>query len=148
MSTIREQIVAAIVTALTTGKPAGVPTPVRTRIDSPTADQLPALSVYQTDERVLEMLDPRPGRASRGPIKRRHIDVAVEVLTKAGGSAEADKAADPMLSWASESIAKAGAFGGLADDMAQELGTRFEYSSQAETSFCRATMVLRTEFQT
>ena len=43
MSTIREQIVAAAVLALATGAPTGVPAPVRTRLDSPSADQLPAL---------------------------------------------------------------------------------------------------------
>jgi hypothetical protein len=148
VSTIREQIVAAAAVALEAGRPGGVPAPVRTRIDAPTEDQLPTLSIYQIDERVSEMLDARPGRARRGPIKRRQIDVSVEVLTQGGASAEPDKAADPLLSWASQAMAEADTFGGLADDVAQEIGTKFEYSTQGETSFCRATMLFRIEFQT
>jgi hypothetical protein len=65
VSTIREQIVAAAVTALTTGRPAGVSLPVRTRIDSPDAEELPALTIYQALEKVEPMHDERLGRRSR-----------------------------------------------------------------------------------
>jgi hypothetical protein len=146
MSTIREQIVASAVEALATGAPFGVPAPVRTRIDSPSADQLPALTVYQAAETVEPMHDPRPNRAAHGPVVRRSVLVAVEVITKAGAGVEPDKAADPILAWATKAIGSAGTFGGLANHPANEVGTKFEYE-QGETSFCRATMTFRMQYQ-
>ena len=147
MSTIREQIVAAAVLALATGAPTGVPAPVRTRLDSPSADQLPALTVYQGIETVEPMRESKTGTASRGPIVRRSVLLSVEVLTKAEAGAQPDKAADPILAWATASLAAAGTFGGLANGPADEIGTKFEYE-QAETSFCRATQTFRIEYQT
>ncbi|MBU2499959.1 hypothetical protein KJ682_01385 [bacterium] len=146
MSTIREQIVAAAVLALATDAPVGVPAPVRTRLDSPGSDQLPALTVYQGAETVETMREAKTGTASRGPIVRRSVLVSVEVLTKAGAGEEPDKAADPILAFATTALAAAGTFGGFANGPADEIGTKFEYE-QAETSFCRATMTFRIDYQ-
>jgi hypothetical protein len=147
MSTIREQIIAAAVLALATDAPAGVPAPVRTRLDSPSEDQLPALTVYQAIETVDQMRDEKTGTRSRGPLLRRSLLVNVEVLTRAADGDEPDKLADPVLSWASSALAAAGTFGGLANDPVQELGTKFEYE-QASTSFCRSTQSFRINYQT
>lgn len=146
MSTVRERIVTSAVTALATDSPPGVPTPVRTRIDSPSADQLPALTVYQVAETVEPMHDLRAGRASRGPLVKRSVLVNVEVITRAGANEEPDKAADPILAWATRALGAAETFGGLANHPADEVGTKFEYE-QGETSFCRATMSFRIQYQ-
>lgn len=146
MSTVREQIVASVVSALATDAPQGVPVPIRTRLDSPSADQLPALTVYQASETVEPMHDPRVGRAARGPLVRRSVLVNVEVITKAGAATESDKAADPILAWATKSLGAAGTLGWLANHPADEVGTKFEYE-QGETSFCRATMTFRIQYQ-
>lgn len=147
MSTIREQIVAAAVLALATDTPQGVPAPVRTRLDSPTADQLPALTIYQGAETVEPMREVKAGAISRGAVVRRAVLLSVEVLTKAGAGQEPDKAADLILAWATAALAAAGTFGGLANGPADEVGTKFEYE-QAETSLCRATQTFRIEYQT
>jgi hypothetical protein len=146
VSSIREQIVAAAFTALTTGRPIEVPAPVRTRLDSPSTDQLPVFSVYQVAEAVEPERDRRTGSAARGPVVRRSLLLNVEVVTKAGAGEEPDKAADPILAWATKAIAAGGRFSGLANDPADEAGTKFEYE-QGETSFCRATMTFRFEYQ-
>jgi len=146
MSTIREQIAAAAVTALATGAPPGVPAPVRTRLDSPSADQLPALTVYQAAETVETMRDLKAGGVSRGPVVRRSVLLIIEVLTKAGAGEEPDKAADPILAWATKALGAVGTLGGLANHPADEVGTKFEYE-QAETSFCRSTMTFRIQYQ-
>ena len=147
MSTIRERIVAAVVTALATNTPTGVPAPVRTRIDSPSADQLPALTVYQAAETVEPMHDYKSGgRPMRGPVIRRSVQLNVEVITAAGAGEEPDKAADPILAWATKALGAAGTFDGLANHPADEVGTKFEYE-QGETSFCRATLTFRIPFQ-
>ena len=146
MSTIREQLVAAAVTAIATGAPPGVPAPVRTRLDSPAADQLPVLTVYQAAETVETMRDYKAGGASRGPVVRRSVLLNVEALTKAGAGEEPDKAADPILAWATKALGAAGTFDGLANHPADEVGTKFEYE-QGESSFCRATMTFRIQYQ-
>jgi len=158
MSSKREQIVAAVVTALGGGgKPAAVPAPVRTRIDSPDAEQLPALTVYQLAETVEPERPPRPQRSRRGPIVRRQVEVAVEVLTKASETTAADEAADAALVWATQALRARtptddpegafAAFGDLADEV-DELATKFEYEMRGETAFCRATQTWRIEYQT
>ena len=146
MSTIRERIVAAAVTALATDAPPGVPAPVRTRLDSPSADEIPALTVYQATETVEAMRDLKAGGVSRGPVVRRSVLLIIEVLTKAGAGEEPDKAADPILAWATKALGAAGTLGGLANHPADEVGTKFEYE-QAETSFCRSTMTFRFQYQ-
>ena len=146
MSTIREQIVAAAVTALASGAPPGVPAPVRTRLDSPSADDLPVFTVYQTGETVEPMRDLRAGGVSRGPVVRRSLLLNVEVLTKAGAGEEPDKTADPILAWATKALGAAGTFNGLSNHPADEVGTKFEYE-QAEASFCRSTMTFRIQYQ-
>ncbi|MFH1680360.1 MAG: hypothetical protein ABIH26_06920 [Candidatus Eisenbacteria bacterium] len=146
MSTIREQIVAATLTALATGTPPGVPAPVRTRLDSPAADQIPVLTVYQAAETVETMRDYKAGGASRGPVVRRSVLLNVEVLTKAGAGEEPDKAADPILAWATKALGAAGTLGGLANHPPDEVSTKFEYE-QGESSFCRATMTFRIQYQ-
>jgi hypothetical protein len=146
MSTIREQIVAAAVTALNTGRPSGVPEFVRTRVDSPSADQLPADTVYQAEETVETLHNYKEGRGSRGPVVKRFLLLKVEVVTKSGVGTEPDKAADPALAWASKALAAAGSLGNLAIRAPDELGTKFEYE-QGETSFCRATQMFRYQYQ-
>lgn len=146
MSTVRERIVVSAVTALATGAPPGIPAPVRTRLDSPTADQLPALTVYQAAETVETMRDFKAGGAARGPVVRRSVLLNVEVLTKAGAGEEPDKVADPILAWVTKALGVAGTFDGLANNPADEVGTKFEYE-QAETSFCRSTMTFRIQYQ-
>ena len=146
MSTIREQIVAAAVAALSTDRPDGIPAPVRTRVDSPAADQLPAFTVYQVAETVEPMRDSREGRAARGPVVRRWMQLNVEVITKAGPGTEPDKAADPILAWGIKALSAPGVFGALSNQAADETGTKFEYE-RGETSFCRATQTFRIAYQ-
>jgi len=146
MSTIREQIVAAAVTALNTDRPAEVPEFVRTRLDSPGPDQLPVNTVYQATETVEAMGESRARRTSRGPLVKRSVMLSIEALTKADGTTEPDKAADATIAWVTKTLAAAGRFNGLANDPADEMGTKFEYE-QGESSFCRATMTFNIEYQ-
>ena len=145
MSTIREQIVAAAFVAISTDVPGGIPAPVRTRLESPNAEQLPAVTVYQGREIVDPTRDEKEGRTSRSVIVRRALELHVETVVKAEGVA-ADALADPMIAWATSSLVGAGTLGGLADDPADEMGTVFEYE-RAEFSFVRARTTFRFKYQ-
>lgn len=146
MSSLRERIIQAAVTALNTDRPSGVPEFVRTRLESPTAEQLPAATVYAKKEETDRMRPVREGRTSRGPIVKRTLQLHIESLTAHVGSDTPDALADPILCWAVQAIGNAGTFSGLANDPADEEETTFEYE-QADHSFCRATLVFAIEFQ-
>ena len=147
MSTIREQIVAAAFTAISTDVPSGVPAPIRTRLASPSAEQLPALTVYQGREIVDPLLEDKEGKASRTKHCRRALDLHVESVVLGTGDA-ADIAADPLIAWATKSIVGAGKLpGNLANDPADEAGTVFEYE-QADFAYVRATTTFRFHYQT
>lgn len=147
MASIREQLMAAIVTALNTDRPGDVPAFIRTRIDSPDPDQLPVNSVYQASETTETQHAAKEGIARRGPLLQRSLEFNIEVITRATGGDEPDKAADPTLVWITKTL---GAFpagrGELANAAPDELGTKFDYE-RATDSFCRATMGWRVEYQ-
>lgn len=146
MSTIRDQIIQAVITALETDAPEGIPAPVRTPLDSPSAAQLPALTVYQLREIVAPMRDKTTGAAMRGPVVRRVLDLNIEVIGAWPG-AGADAELDPILAWITSSVVGAGTFDGLADNPADEAGTAFQYE-QGQLSLVRAIVGFRFEYQT
>lgn len=153
MSTIREQITTAVMEHLAAvSRPAEIPAPVRTRLESPKPSQLPALTVYQGREIVDPIHDERPGRSSRGAIVRRALDLKIEAVVKAVSGSPADVAADPLLVWVTAAMSSigrietVGAPRGLANDTPDEIGTTFEYE-QGEYSFCRATLTYRIFYQ-
>jgi hypothetical protein len=151
--TIREQIMVAIMAHLeTVDRPSSIPAPVRTRLESPGADQLPALTVYQKTEVVDPTHDEKEGRKSRGSLSRRALDVHLEAVVKTVSGTPADSAADPLLAWATAALYSIGrietvsAPRGLANDPPDEVGTVFQYE-QGEFSFCRAILTFRVFYQ-
>jgi len=146
-SSIREQIMLAVMAHLATvDRPADMPAPVRTRLVSPNSDQLPVLTVYQGREVVSPMHTPREGRASRGAIVQRALEVKIEAVVKASGDGS-DAAADPLLVWAATAMAGGGTLGGLANDPPDEAETSFSYE-QGAFAFIRATMTFLYEYPT
>jgi hypothetical protein len=148
MASIREQLMAAITTALNTDRPANVPAFVRTRIDSPDEDQLPINSIYQGQESTDTLHGAKEGTRRRGPLLRRYLEFNTESVARAASGDEPDKALDPSLVWI---VKVMGEFpcgrGELANEKPDEMGTKFDYE-RAKSSCCRATMGWRVEFQT
>lgn len=137
----------------TVDRPASIPEPVRTRLESPDAEQLPVLTVYQARMVANPMRDEREGRSSRGAIVRRALLINFEVLVKASPGMAADALADPILAWASNAMSTAGKLPttgypkGLLTDPPDEADLNFEYE-QATFLFCRATLTVQCEFTT
>ena len=147
MSSIRERIIDAVHTALNTDRPEGIPETVRTRIVSPDADDLPAITLYQEGEGVTPKNEEREGMWGRDVIVNRAVTFNVEVLVKAGtGDPPADQAADPYLVWATQAIVGAGRFDNLSMFCADEMGTKFSYE-QENYAFCRATMTWKVKYK-
>jgi len=101
MSSIRDQIVAAIVSALgVSGAPGSVD---QSRLEQYTDDQLPAFNVFPgKDEKLVATSDD----------EGRKLIVHVECL--AAGATKADHAVDPLYVWAVQKIMADPTLGGLA----------------------------------
>ncbi len=147
VSTIRERIVAAAVTALATGAPAGRP---GTGPDpAGFAGRGPAPGAHRL-----------PGGRDGGDHARLPRRAARPADPSSGGRCSSTWRSSPRPAPATSPTrsptrsspgrprpwARPGTFDGLANQPADEAGTRFEYE-QAETSFCRATMTFRIQYQ-
>jgi hypothetical protein len=114
MSTLRERIIAAVVTALNTGRPSNVPEATRLKTTPYEPSQLPAITVYPVREEVEDV----GGRF--GPIVKRALTLRVEC--RATGD-PVDQKLDPMLAWATKALS-GNDLGGLVIDIA-EAGTEW-----------------------
>jgi hypothetical protein len=150
---IRERIMLAVMAHLATvDRPTDIPAPVRTRLVTPSAAQLPALTVYPGRDGVAPMHGPREGRVSRGSVVQRALEIKVEAVVAAVADG-ADALVDPLLSWATIAIIGMGRVddGGveihaLSNDPPDEVETKFSYEFQ-DFAYVRATLTILIEYQ-
>jgi hypothetical protein len=123
-STVREQILQAILAAANDSPDPGVPVTTRSNISIEESDQLPSISFYPTREEV----DSAPNNLGRfGPLITRTVYVRFAVLV-AGEVPDAE--ADPIVGYLSKKISGNG-FGGLVNDSVEH-GTEWIYSETDE----------------
>lgn len=125
MSTVREQIIQAIIEQLNTGRPAGVPEITRLDMEPKQPNQLPAMTIFALREEVVGNTAGRWGHI----VMRR---MTVRVVMEAEGDLP-DQALDPMLAWVS--MLGGSRLGGLAVDVEeQQLEWAFEYADSPYAS--------------
>ena len=112
-TSIREQIMVALVAALSTGG-AGSPTGLtvhRERTRPIETDSLPAIMVYAEDD------PPKPlaQQAYRAPLTERQLTLAIECRAAGSAATPPDTALDPLLVWAAAAVRADETFGGLAN---------------------------------
>jgi hypothetical protein len=112
-SSIRMQIMDALVAALSAG---GAPTGLtvhRERTRPIEQDSLPAIMVYADDD------TPKPLAQQHyaAPLTERHLSLALECRAQGAAGVSPDEALDPVLVWAASAVAKDPRFGGLATDV-------------------------------
>lgn len=95
MSTLRNQIVTAVVTALNTNRPAGVAEASRLRQSQFEASETPSVSVYPAQESIAQATN-RPG-----PLVRRELQIVVEA--RVAGD-EPDELLDPTVAWIEQAV--------------------------------------------
>lgn len=117
MATLRKQIVDAVLLALNTSTPVGVPTATRLRQSQVEADEQPSISVYPGDEPV------RPATNRPGPLVVRSLQIVVEA--RANGD-EPDVLLDPLLAWIEKAVPSA--ISTLWHDDVQETLVHHEYT--------------------
>jgi hypothetical protein len=111
MATYREQIMLALVGALSAGGgPAGL-TIHRERTRPIEIDSLPAIMVYAEDD------TPKPlaGQQYRAPLTERQLTVAAQIRAAGNASTPPDTAIDPILIWLYQRVGADETFGGLAN---------------------------------
>lgn len=96
--TIREIIIEAVIAALNTGTPGGVPAAQRSR--SFPLDESDSICVYPVRE------TPETINGSGGSVVRADLRLAVEVRAKGAPGTSADKQADAALSWIVKALVK------------------------------------------
>lgn len=89
-----ELIVAAMVTALNTGTPAGVPTTERELIDALPDDMAGALALYPVDDQAADVV------SKTSPIRLRTMKVVLDGWARATATAPASKVASTYRAWA------------------------------------------------
>jgi hypothetical protein len=108
-ASIREQIIAALMTALSTGGPSGL-TVHRERTRPIEIDSLPAVMVYADDD-VPKTLGQQVYAA---PLTERHLTLALECRAQGSSGVSPDEALDPVLVFATQTVLANEKFGGLA----------------------------------
>jgi hypothetical protein len=109
VSSIREQIMVALVAALDTGGPSGL-TVHRERTRAIEVDSLPAIMIYADDD-VPKTLGQQVYAA---PLTERQFSLALECRAQGSTSVSPDEALDPVLVFAAQTVLANEQFGGLA----------------------------------
>jgi len=100
MASIREQIVSAIITALNTSRPNGVPVAARARMEAFIPEELPAITVKPVREEI-----EHESQGKRFPYQKRILTLRVSVMVAGAAAADGvDALADPMLVWATSRL--------------------------------------------
>lgn len=95
MTTLRADIVSAVVAALNTNRPAGVPAASRLRQSQFEASETPSISVYPANESI------SPASNRPGPIVKRELQLVVEA--RVAGD-DPDVLLDPAVSWIEQAV--------------------------------------------
>jgi hypothetical protein len=142
MSTsIREQIMVALVAALGTGGPAGL-TVHRERTRPIEIDSLPAIMVYADDDVPKTLADQR----YRAPLTERQMTLAIECRGQGSSGVSPDQALDPMLVFAAQTVLANETFGGLANGV--EEGRTVWSSREGDVPVASAKWIITVRYRT
>jgi hypothetical protein len=143
-ASIREQIITALVAALSAGgggSPSGL-TVHRERTRPIETDSLPAIMVYFDDD----VPKPLAGQTYRAPLTERQLSLALEARAAGSASLSPDEALDPVLVWAAQAIRADETFGGLASGV--EEGRTVWASKEGDTLVAAAKWNVTIKYRT
>lgn len=138
MSLVREQILAAVLTALNTAPPSGVVATRRDRAATVDPASVPTSSLYFVGEAV------RRPNASH-PLAVRTLTIGLEATAKGDASTRPSTAVQKQLSWYTARLA-ASNLGGLANDV-RELSHEAKIV-QGEHAFIQVISLFEIDYQT
>jgi hypothetical protein len=137
MSTIREEIIAAVISALNTGRPSGVPAAERARTIALAEDSIPTILVYPGHDTQGAV------GGKRGPLKRHDFEIQIECWAREGSGLTPDQAVDPYLAWVDRCL-DGKTLGGLVEQVLT-VETNWGFG-QGTFAFCLAAVTLIADF--
>lgn len=142
-TSIREQIIVAIVAALSSGSgmPSGL-TVHRERTRPIEIDSLPAIMIYADDD-VPKTLGAQTYAA---PLTERHLSLELECRAAGSSGVSPDAALDPILVWATLQVLADDRFGGLASGV--EEGKTAWSSKEGDTPLAAAKLSFTVRYRT
>lgn len=143
MSSIREQIVAALVVALSSGSgaPAGL-TIHRERTRPIEIDSLPAILIYSEDDTPTTL----GAQTYRAPLSEKKLEPVLELRAAGSSGVAPDQAIDPLYVWAMKAIGADETFGGLANGV--EEGKTIWNSREGDTPVAAAQLHITIRYRT
>lgn len=148
MSSIRQQIAAAIVAAVSgTGKLGAATKPAnlhihRERTRPIEKDDLPAILLYFEDEQP----EPLAGQKFKAPLTERSLNVVAEIRVIPDASQAPDEAVDAFYVWLMQSLGADETFGGLAMGITE--GPVKWFSKEADVIYAGAALHLAVHYRT
>ncbi|MGH9208203.1 MAG: hypothetical protein ACRD59_03290 [Candidatus Acidiferrales bacterium] len=143
MSTsIREQIMVALVAALSGSSGISGLTIHRERTRPIETDSLPAIMIYADDD----VPKPLAQQNYRAPLTERQFSLALECRAQGSGSVSPDEALDPVLVWALKAIGVDETFGGLASGV--EEGRTVWSSREGDVPVASAKLSITIKYRT
>lgn len=122
-ASVRSQIVTAAIAAINASPPGGVPTADDTRLESYTAAELPAVSVFELREQAETE---KEGRWSY--FVKRSFTMRIEIRIAATVALAARATLDPIYVWIGQKLG-GNQFSGLAEDCYEEL-LEWQYAAE------------------
>jgi hypothetical protein len=142
LASVREQIVAALVAALSAGGgPAGL-TVHRERTRPIEIDSLPSILVYADDD----VPKPLAQQTYDAPLTERHLSLSIECRAAGSSGVAVDQALDPILVWAASAVRADEKFGGLASGV--EEGRTVWSSRETDTQVAAAKWSITIRYRT
>lgn len=141
-SSIREQIAAAVIAAVSgTGAPPGL-TVHRERTRPVEQEQLPAILIYFEDDHP----EPLAGQKFRAPLTERSLNLVAEIRGTPAGAQAPDEAIDALYVWLMQAVAADETFGGLAMGITE--GPVKWFSKEADAIYAGAAVHLIVHYRT
>lgn len=139
-SSIREQIIGAVMAALNAGAnpPAGL-TIHRERTRAIEIDSLPAIMVYADDD----VPKPLAQQVYAAPLTERQLSLALECRAQGTGSVSPDEALDPVLVFAALAVFADEKFGGLANGVEEGRTVWSSRESDAPVAAAKWTITIK-----
>jgi hypothetical protein len=141
MSSIREQVAAAVVTAVSSGGPTGL-TVHRERTRPIEKEQCPAILLFFEDE-IPETL---AGQKFKAPLTERCLNLTAEIRAIPAAGQAVDEAVDDLYVWLMQALSADETLGGLAMGITE--GAVKWFSKEADVIYAGAAVHLSVHYRT
>lgn len=136
--TVREAILEAMLSALNTGRPTGVPVVAEGRHRNVQPAQMPAMTLFPVDEQL------SPIHSRRSPLVASQMVLVLELWGAGSVARTSSRAIEPMAAWVVRALAGQ-TLGGLATAVYKRR-LRYQYGQSGKTPVCLGRLEVVVEY--